>query len=201
MTTPTPPQASPVPGAPQPHRPRPARRLRPGYLASLICLTVTVVLAGTLLVLGPEVPHPEPDFIGGPTTEGDIEIEVGEDDLGEVAGFALEGAGGACVLYTPSGEQDSGDPAMGPTVYGAQGWTVQSIYQIEEAGTHLFQCSSDDEMGIAPAATTVDAAQTRQLVWALLWLSVPVLTLATAAIAVTTLIRGRRQRAAHPSGR
>lgn len=209
MSTPTPPEASPAPAPQQPPRPRPSQRLRPGYLASLISLAVTVMLTGTLLVVGTDAPHPEPDFIagpagetefvGGPRADIDFEIEVDEDDLGAVAVFAPNGKIGMCTHYPPSGGGDSGETSSSPTAYGAQDWTLRSVHQIEEAGTHLFQCVSNEEVGIAPAST-VDAAQARQFAWALLWLSMPLLFLATVTIALVTFVRSRRERAAHPTG-
>lgn len=168
-----------------------------------------MVLTGTLLVVGADAPHPEPDFIAGPTgesdfvggprTDVDFEIEVGEDDLGAIAVFALDGKGGTCVHYLPSGAQGSSDPTSSPTAYGTQNWTARSVHQVDETGTYLFECVSNGEVGLAPA-TTVDAARARQFAWALLWLSMPFLFLATATIALVTFVRSRRERAANPTG-
>lgn len=207
MPTSTPPQASPVSAPQQPPRQRTGRHLRPGYLASLVCLTVAVLLSGTLLVVGTDAPHPEPDFIAGPKgedefidglrTDVDFEIEVGEEDLGEVAVFHIPGESGSCVLYPPSGDRSLGDFASSPTQYGTQNWEVWQVHEFEMTGTHLFQCS--DRVGIA-SADTIDAARTRQFVWAVLWLSMPLPFLAAAITALVTFVRSRRERATHPTG-
>lgn len=166
---------------------------------------MAVLLSGTLLVVGTDAPHPEPDFIAGPTEASDFaqgrsmdaEIEIGEEDLGKVAVFHVSGEGGICVLYPPSGDRPLGDPSSSPTQYGTQNWEVRHVYEFEMTGTHLFHCS--DRVGIASAAT-IDAARIRQFVWAVLWLSMPLLFLATATIAVVTFVRSRRERATHPTG-
>mgnify|MGYP001163250136 CR=1 FL=1 len=172
------------------------RHLRGGYIASLVCLAVTLVVLAILLAVGPEVRQPAPHFITDPPKDHvQFELELTEEQ-NELGVFGR--SGGACSTITPSGQ--SGDfQTRGASryTYGAQEWSLVQILHTPEAGTYKITCTSArGEIGIA-SMDVVNNAPTRQMVWALTWVTLPALGLvATIVLAVVTRVRDRRDRAA-----
>lgn len=198
MSNPSPPQTPPAPGPQYPPQPRARRGLRPGYLASLVSLAVALVMVGVVAVVGIRINHPQPDFIAEVSGGEDVEIEVTEDEpLGEVV-LITHGFAGACVQYTPEPDLEMGDlRSTGVHVYGPDEMEARDIYVLDEPGTHTFQCTDDAEGGLAPVATTVDAAQTRQMVWVVAFLGVTTAgVLLSIGLALATFLRSRKETAA-----
>lgn len=197
MSTPIPPQSPPASGSQPPPQPRNRRGLRPGYLASLVSLAVALVMVGVVAIVGIQIGHPQPDFIAEVSGGEDVEIEVAEDEpLGEVV-LITQGFSGACVQYTPESELEMGDlRSTGPHLYGPDEMEARDVFVLDEPGTHTFQCTDDTEGGLAPLATTVDAAQTRQVVWVVVFLGVTTVgVLLAIGLALATFLLSRKETA------
>lgn len=200
MSSPNPPQTSPGPDPQQSPQQRNRRGLRPGYLASLISLAVALVMVGVVAIVGIRIAHPQPDFIAEVSDGEDVEIEVAEDEpLGEVV-LITHGFSGACVQYTPEPELEMGDlRSTGPHLYGPDEMEARDVFVLDEPGTHTFQCTDDTEGGLAPVATTIDAAQIRQMVWVVVFLGVTTVgTLLAIGLALATFLRSRKETPARP---
>ncbi|WP_017578371.1 hypothetical protein [Nocardiopsis kunsanensis] len=198
MSNPSPSQTPPAHGPQHPPQRRSRRGPRPGYLASLISLAAALVMVGVVAIVGIRIGHPQPEFIAEVSGGEDVEIEVAEDEpLGEVV-LITQGFAGACVQYTPEPDLEMGDlRSTGTHVYGPDGMEARDIYVLDEPGTHTFQCTDDAEGGLAPVATTVDAAQTRQVVWVVTFLGViTVGVLLAIGLALATFLRSRKETAA-----
>ncbi len=173
------------------------RRLRGGYIASLACLAVTLVVLAVLLAVGPEVRQPAPDFITDPRSDhAQFELELGEEHVGEIGVFGR--FGGACTTITPSGQAgDFQTRGASRYTYGPEEWSLVQILHTPEAGTYEITCTSPrGEIGIA-SMDVVNNAPTRQMVWGLTWVTLPALGLvATIVLAVATRVRDRRERIA-----
>lgn len=188
---------SPLPSSPPAPQTRLGRRLRGGYIASLVSLVATLVVLGVLFALGPWVRQPAPDFISDVSPDLQLELELAEEHVGElgVYGRSFEGV---CSVLTPSGgagvTQLQGASRYS---YGSEEWHLIQILEIPEAGTYEITCSNaQTDFGIA-AMDVVEGAPTRQMAWGLTWVLLPVLGLAaTVTLAVVTRVRDRRERAA-----
>ena len=164
----------------------------------MLSLAAALVMVGVVAVLGFRLTQPQPDFIAEVSGGEDIQIEVAEDEpLGEVVLFTQDFSG-ACVQYAPETDMDMGSQSgTGVLRYGPDEMVAQAIYVLDEPGTHTFQCTDNAEGGLAPAATTVEAAQTRQVVWAIAALGVPTVGLLLAVgLAPATFLRSRKETAA-----
>ncbi len=182
------------PGSPQAPR---RRRLRGGYVASLVCAVVTLVVLGVLLALGPWVRQPAPDFISEVDTNLYVRLEVDREDLDTIGVYGLSYSG-SCSFTTPSGT--SGEPqnhSVSSFDYGAEEWHLVQSLEVTESGTYSISCSNTtSEFGVA-STDVVESARTRQFMWAMTWIALPTLGLvATVAFAVVTRVRDRRERAA-----
>jgi hypothetical protein len=196
MSFPPHPQSPPPPAAAQATG---KRRLRKGYIASLVSLTTTLVVFAVLLVLGPYVRQPAPDFMAEPSLNLDVELELGEEHLGELGIYGLW-FGPSCNFTNPAGGpgkiQMRGAASFD---YGAEEWDLVHVVEITETGTHRITCYNEDvEFGVA-SMHVVETAQTRQRVWVLTWIGLPLIGLVTTVtIAAVTFVRARRERAAAP---
>ncbi|MEU0237742.1 hypothetical protein ABZ234_08620 [Nocardiopsis sp. NPDC006198] len=188
---PLPPQApSPAPAPRQ-------SRLRGGYIASLISLVATLMVLGILFAFGPWVRQPAPEFITEVTDEPLlIEVDLGEEHLGELGVYGRSGSFG-CAVRNPSGTLAEGTRHWASRyTYGDSEWNLDNVLEITETGTHEISCTNRGDAGIA-TMDVVENAPTRQMLWAITWVSLPTLGLVTTvALAVVTLVRARRQKAA-----
>ncbi|OLT25323.1 hypothetical protein BJF83_23210 [Nocardiopsis sp. CNR-923] len=160
-------------------------------------MAATLVVLGVLVALGPEVRQPAPDFISDVSPNLQIELELGEEHMGELGVYG-ESFDGACSALTPSGSAGATQMrGASRYTYGAQEWHLIQVLEIPEAGTYQISCSNAQvDFGIA-SMDVVESAPTRQMVWALAWVLVPVLGLATTVtLTVLTRVRDRRQKAA-----
>lgn len=167
----------------------------------MVSLAAALVMVGVVAVLGFRLTQPQPDFIAEVSGGEDIQIEVAEDEpLGEVVLFTQDFSG-TCLQYSPEADMDTGSQSgTGVLRYGPDEMVAQAIYILDEPGTHTFQCADDAEGGFAPAATTVEAAQTRQVVWAVVALGVPTVgVLLAIGLALATFLRSRKETTARPS--
>ncbi|WP_235997184.1 hypothetical protein [Nocardiopsis coralli] len=203
MSNHTPPPAPPAPGPqqpPPPAQPSQKRRLRPGYLAALASLAVALVMVVVVAAVGTRIGHPEPDFAVDVTGGGLIEVEVEEGDpLGEMVLITAD-HDGTCIQGAPESGLETGRfIGGGLDVYGPDEMVARSVFLLDEPGTHVFECGEEVEGGLAPAATTVDAAETRQQIWAVTALGVPtVAVLLAAGLALGTFLRSRKENAPGP---
>ncbi|MEC3893767.1 hypothetical protein GTW20_14035 [Nocardiopsis alba] len=162
----------------------------------------TVVVFGVLLALGPWVRHPTPDFITETERNLEVELELGEEHLGEL-GIYGRSFSGACSFHRPSGTPGETQMRGAASVsYGAEEWNLVHILTVVEPGTHKLVCSNDEtEFGVA-SMHVVETASTRQMLWGLTWVGLPLLGLiATVTLGVLTLLRDRREKAAVAAGR
>ncbi|MEU0237695.1 hypothetical protein ABZ234_08385 [Nocardiopsis sp. NPDC006198] len=163
----------------------------------------TVVILGVLFALGPWVRHPAPDFL----TEIDdqplqIEVELGEEHIGELGVYG-RAFGFGCSFTNPSGTMAQTQIRGASSFdYGGGEWNLVQVVEITESGTHEIACNNQGvEAGIA-SMDVVESAPARQMLWGITWVSLPALGLiTTVAIALVTLVRARRQKAAAPSPR
>ncbi|MEU3307449.1 hypothetical protein [Nocardiopsis sp. NPDC006832] len=186
-STPLPPDSPNTPGRP---------RLRSGYVASLICAVVTLVVFGILLALGPWVRHPAPDFISEVGRDLEVRLDVEEGDLGEIGVYGLK-FNGYCMVTTPSGVHGETElHAASGYYFGAEEWNLVQTLELTETGTHDIVCENPDtDFGIA-SKDLYENAPTRQLLWGLTRISLPVLGLVTTVtIVVVTWVRDRRGKA------
>ncbi|WP_239646319.1 hypothetical protein [Nocardiopsis prasina] len=197
-----PPQSPPPPGVQPAPQVTPGRRPRGGYIASLVSLVATVVVFGILLALGPWVRHPAPDFISEVDQNLDVELELGEEHLGELGVFGRS-FGGACSVHRPSGTPGNVQMRGASSFsYGADEWNLVHVLEIVEPGTHTITCTNEGvEFGVA-SMHVVETASTRQMLWAFTWIGLPALgLLTTVTIGVVTLVRDRREKAASAAHR
>ncbi|MET9780848.1 hypothetical protein [Nocardiopsis alba] len=162
----------------------------------------TVVVFGVLLALGPWVRQPTPDFITETEQNLEVELELGEEHLGELGVYGRS-FGGGCSFHRPSGTP--GEIQMrgaGTFSYGAEEWNLVHVLTVVEPGTHKLSCSNDEtEFGVA-SMHVVETASTRQMLWGLTWIGLPILGLiTTVTLGVLTLLRDRREKAAVAAGR
>lgn len=170
--------------------------LRSGYVASLICAVVTLVVFGILLALGPWVRHPAPDFISEVGRDLEVQLDVEERDLGEIGVYGLK-FNGYCTVTTPSGDHGETElHAASGHYFGAEEWKLVQTLEITETGAYDIVCDNpDSDFGIA-SKDLYENAPTRQLLWGLTWISLPVLGLVTTVtIVVVTWVRDRREKA------
>ncbi len=182
------------PGSPQAPR---RRRLRGGYVASLVSAVVTLVVFGILLALGPWVRHPAPDFISEVDTNLYVRLEVDREDLDTIGVYGLS-FDTPCSFTTPSGAPGESEYHTVRSVdYGAEEWHLVQTLEVTESGTYSISCSNTtSEFGLA-STYVADSAGTRQFMWAMTWITLPTLGLvATVTFAVVTRVRDRRERAA-----
>lgn len=175
------------------------RRLRKGYIACLVSLATTLVVFAVLLVLGVDARQPAPDFLAEPDRELDVELELGEEHVGELGLYSQLYEGG-CAFTTPSGEPGlSTSQSVTPFDYGDEKWQLIRTMEIPEAGIYRFVCDNENaDFGIA-STHVADTARNRQLAWGLTWLGLPAIGLiTTATIAAVTFRRDRREKAAAP---
>ncbi|MEE2048961.1 hypothetical protein [Nocardiopsis tropica] len=198
MSSPSSPSPSMSPSSPQAPR---RRRLRGGYVASLVSAVVTLVVFGVLLALGPWVRHPAPDFISEVGTNLEAQLEVDEEDLDVIGVYGLS-FDGICSFTTPSGTPGMSERRHVRSVdYGAEEWHLVQTLEVTESGTYDISCDNrKTEFGLASTYVS-DSAGRRQFTWAITWITLPVLGLATTVtIAVVTRRRDRQEKAA-ASGR
>ncbi len=199
MSNPIPPQSPPASGSQPPPQPRHRRGLRPGYLASLVSLAVALVMVGVVAAVGTRISHPEPEYIVELSDDSLVEVEVEEGDpLGELALLSLESPG--CVHGLPSGDLgEMNVRGLGQWEFGSEGRTPYFVYEFEEPGTHTVECTEEVDGGLALAAESIDAAETRQQIWAVTALGVPtVAVLLAIGLALATFLRSRKESTARP---
>ncbi|WP_223809098.1 hypothetical protein [Nocardiopsis listeri] len=193
MSSPSAPLSPKSPKAPR------ERPLRSGYVASLVCAAVTLVVFGILLVLGPWVRHPTPDFISEVGRNLEVRLDVEEEDIGELGVYGLTFEG-FCTVTTPSGARgESHRQGTSGYDFGAEEWDLVQTLEITETGTHDIVCENPDtEFGIA-SKDVVENAGMRQGLWTLTRIGLPILGLfATVTIAMVTRMRDRQEKAAMP---
>lgn len=194
-----PPTSSPPPAPPSPPHTRP---LRGGYVASLICAVLTVVVLGILLALGPWVRHPAPDFIGEVGRDLQVQVDTEEEGLDVIGVYGLS-FGGLCEFTTPSGTlAESRRHSVTSFDYGDEQWHLIQTMEVTESGTYRVRCTNTQaDFGVA-STYVADTARIRQFTWALVWVTLPTAGLtATVVMAVVTLRHDRRAKAAAAQGR
>lgn len=186
---------------PSPSSPR-TRPLRGGYVASLACAVLTIVVFGVLLALGPWVRHPSPDFIGEVGRDLQVQVDVEEEGLDVIGIYGLS-FGGLCEFTTPSGAlAESRRHSVTSFDYGAEQWHLVQTMEVTESGTYQIRCTNTQaDFGVA-STYVADTARIRQFTWAMIWVTLPTAGLAaTVVLAVVTLVHDRRSRAAEAQSR